>query len=212
MVIRILVVDDEPIVRSGLKAILSSDPHLEVVAEADDGVQAIEQVRAHRPDVVFMDVKMPRMNGHESTRTIRAMTNPPAIVMLTSLNADDTCLQALEAGACSFVVKASGNEDIIRAAHAALTEEPFYSPAAAKAMRAALPLTPDVEAQTSFEHLSDREQEIAGLLREGTSNRDIAQILHISEGTVKSHIANMLTRLNLSNRTQLAIIADRALR
>src|SRR5690625_778701 len=96
MVIRILVVDDEPIVRSGLKAILSSDPHLEVVAEADDGVQAIEQVRAHRPDVVFMDVKMPRMNGHESTRTIRAMTNPPAIVMLTSLNADDTCLQRSE--------------------------------------------------------------------------------------------------------------------
>src|SRR5690625_2236896 len=140
MAIRILIVDDRPILRSGLKMILSSDPHVEVIAEAADGFQAIEQTHKHRPDVIFMDVKMPNMDGHEATRRIRALANPPAIVMLTSLNADETCLQALQAGACSFVVKASPNEDLIRAAHTALTDEPFYSPAAAKAMRAALPL------------------------------------------------------------------------
>ena len=134
MTIRILVVDDEPLVRTGLATILDSAPGLEVVAQAGDGAEAIEKVRLHRPDVVFMDLQMPRMNGNEATREIRAMVNPPAIVVLTSLNADDTCVRALEAGACSFVVKASPNEDLIRAARTALTDEPFYSPAAARSI------------------------------------------------------------------------------
>lgn len=212
MTIRILLVDDDPIVRMSLTTILGAAGGLEVVAEAADGAAAVEQVRRHRPDVVFMDLQMPRMNGNEATRAIRALPCPPAIVVLTSLNADDTCLRALEAGACSFVVKASPNEDFIRAAHAALTEEPFYSPAAAKAMRAALPQGPDAAAARDFADLTPREQEIAAALRLGSSNREIAHALHVSEGTVKSHINQMLTRLSLANRTQLAVLADRALR
>ena len=98
MVIRILIVDDDPFVRTGLTAILNSADGLEVVAEAHDGVEAIEKVHLHHPDVVFMDLQMPRMNGNEATREIRKLPSPPAIVVLTSLNVDDTCLQALEAG------------------------------------------------------------------------------------------------------------------
>ncbi len=212
MTIRILVVDDEPLVRTGLATILDSAPGLEVVAQAGDGAEAIEKVRLHRPDVVFMDLQMPRVNGNEATRAIRSMANPPAIVVLTSLNADDTCVRALEAGACSFVVKASPNEDLIRAARTALTDEPFYSPAAARAMRAALPRNPDEESARLFSALTAREQEIAARLREGLTNREIARALHVSEGTVKTHINQMLTRLGLTNRTQLAVLADRALR
>src|SRR5690625_659853 len=125
MAIRILIVDDDPFVRTGLKAILGSADGLEVVAEAHAGVEAIDKSHLHHPDVVFMDLQMPRMNGNEATRAIRSLPNPPAIVVLTSLNVDDTCLQALEAGACSFVIKAAPNEDLIRAARTALTDEIF---------------------------------------------------------------------------------------
>lgn len=211
MTIRILLVDDEPLPRAGLKAILASADGLEVVAEANDGIEALEKVHLHRPDVVFMDLQMPRMNGNDATRAIRAQPRPPAIVVLTALNVDDTCLRALEAGACSFVVKASPNEDLIRAARTALTDEPFYSPAAARAMRAALPATADSSTRRHFLALTPREREIAAELREGNSNREIARALRVSEGTVKTHINQMLTRLGLTNRTQLAVLADRAL-
>src|SRR5699024_735579 len=129
MVIRILIVDDDPFVRTGLTAILNSAAGLEVVAEAHDGVEAIEKVHVHHPDVVFMDLQMTRMTGNEAARAIRTLTDPPAIVVLTSLVVDGTCLHALEAGACSFGIKAAPNEDRIRAARTALTDEPFYSPA-----------------------------------------------------------------------------------
>lgn len=212
MTIRLLIVDDEPIVRTGLTAILDSAGDIDVIGHAEDGAQAVEMVLRHRPDVVFMDLHMPKMDGHEATRAIRALPNPPPIVVLTSLNADDTCVSALEAGACSFVVKASPNEDLIRAARSAVTDEPFYSPAAAKAMRAALPRAPDARAASQFATLTDREQQIAEQLRRGHSNREIAAALHVSEGTVKTHINHMLTRLDLTNRTQLAVLTDRALR
>lgn len=212
MTIRLLIVDDEPLVRTGLSAILGSAGDIQVIGHAEDGAEAVEMVRRHRPDVVFMDLHMPRMDGHEATRAIRALPNPPAIVVLTSLNADDTCVSALEAGACSFVVKASPNEDLIRAARSALSDEPFYSPAAARAMRAALPRTADQDSATRFASLTAREQQIAEHLRHGHSNREIAAALHVSEGTVKTHINHMLTRLDLTNRTQLAVLADRAVR
>src|SRR5690625_7577973 len=133
MVIRILIVDDDPFVRTGLTAILNSADGLEVVAEAHDGVEAIEKVHLHHPDVVFMDLQMPRMNGNEATRAIRTLPNPPAIVVLTSLNVDDTCLHALEAGACSFVINAAPNEDLLRAAPPAAAAEPLSSTRAAEA-------------------------------------------------------------------------------
>lgn len=210
----IVVVDDENIVRMGLRTILSSDPGLEVVAEAADGIEGIEAVRAHRPDVVFMDLHMPRLDGHEATRVIRAEPDPPAVVVLTSLNVDDYCMRALEAGACTFIVKASPNEDLIRAAHSAVTDEPFYSPAAAAAMRSALDWNPrsrEAEvALAAFGQLTPREREIARLLVTAPSNADIASALHISVGTVKSHISQMLTKLDVPGRTGLAILADRA--
>lgn len=212
MTIRILLVDDDPIVRTGLRTILGTADGLEIVAEASDGREAIEMVRLHRPDVVFMDLQMPRMNGIEATREIRALPGPPEIVVLTALNVDDTCIDALAAGACSFVVKASSNEDLIRAARTAVTDEPFYSPAAAKTLRAALPGARQAAEARRFAELTDRERQIAAHLREGHSNREVAAALHISEGTVKSHINQMLTRLGLTNRTQLAVLADRVLR
>src|SRR5690625_1151619 len=161
MVIRILIVDDDPFVRTGLKAILNSAEGLEVVAEAHDGVEAIDKVHLHHPDVVFMDLQMPRMNGIEATRAIRTLPNPPAIVVLTSLNVDDTCLHALEAGACSFVIKAAPYEDLMRAARTAVTDEPFYSPAAAKTMRAALPGGPDAASGQRCGRLTPRQRETA---------------------------------------------------
>lgn len=212
MTITVLIVDDEPLVRTGLSAILSSDEGLEVIGQASDGIEAVELVKELRPDVVFMDLQMPRMDGSQATRAIRALPDPPEVVVLTSLNADDTCVDALNAGACSFVVKASPNEDLIRAAYSALTDEPFYSPAAAKAMRAALPPAQAESARRSFDLLTPREREIASLLRHGHSNREIAKELYVSEGTVKSHLNQMLTRLDLANRTQLAVLADRVLR
>lgn len=212
MVINILIVDDEPLVRTGLEAILNSAEDLRVVGHAVDGRDAVEQVRLLRPDVVFMDLHMPRMNGNEATQAIRSLPDPPEVVVLTSLNADDTCIDALAAGACSFVVKASPNEDLIRAARSALTDEPFYSPAAARAMRAGLPPRVDSGSLEAFDLLTPREQQIGDLLRDGLSNREISARLYVSEGTVKAHINQMLTRLGLSNRTQLAVLADRVLR
>src|SRR5690625_4323170 len=188
MPIRILVVDDEHLTRRGLVTSLSAAPDLEVVAEAEDGAQAIELPRRHHPDVVFMDLQMPGLDGTAATREIRRLPRPPAVVVLTQMRADETCLLALEAGACSFIVKASPNEDLIRAARTALSDEPFFSPAAARVMRAALPAPADPRAAESFATLTARERQIAHELRAGTSNRDIARVLSISEGTVKSHI------------------------
>lgn len=207
---RILIVDDDPIVRTGLTDILSAADGLEVVGQAENGAEAITAVQAHHPDVVFMDLHMPVMDGHEATARIRSLPNPPAVVVLTSLNVDDTCVRALQAGACSFVVKASPNEDLIRAARTATSDEPFYSPAAAQAMRAALP--ENAQETTAYASLTAREREIGDLLRQGMANKEIAERLFVSQGTVKTHINNMLTTLGLSNRTQLAVLADRALR
>src|SRR5699024_10674623 len=147
--------------------ILNSSEGLTVVGQAANGSEAIEAVRAHYPDVVFMDLHMPVMDGHQATAHIRALHSPPAVGILTSLNVDETCLRALQARACSFVVKASPNADVIRAAHTATSEEPFYSPAAAAAMRAALPHHPQENA--SFSSLTPRAQQVAELLRHGCS-------------------------------------------
>lgn len=212
MPVRILIVDDEPLVRTGLTAILDSAEDLTVIGHAGDGIEAIEMVRAHRPDVVFMDLQMPRMNGADATREIRALPQPPAIVVLTALNADDTCVNALNAGAASFVVKASSNEDLIRAARTATTDEPFYSPAAAVAMRSVLPPILDPGQRSAFEQLPLREKEIANLLRNGFTNEEIGVALHISQSTVKSSLNKTLVRLGITNRTQLAILAERVLR
>jgi DNA-binding NarL/FixJ family response regulator len=222
--IRVLIADDQRLMRDGLRVLLELQDGIVIVGEAGNGVEALAQVAATTPDVVLMDVRMPQMNGVEATRALRERGDRPRILVLTTFDDDQYVFDALKAGAAGYVLKDLPAADLAAAIRSVHSGGVHLDPAVASKVVAefsrlhAAPAAPPTRApsppQTSvaqplapLEELTPREREVLRLLSTGASNREIGEQLFISEGTVKNHISNILSRLNLRDRTQAAIWA-----
>jgi DNA-binding NarL/FixJ family response regulator len=201
--IRIVLADDHAVVRQGLKMFLALDPELEVVGEAANGAQALEQVALLKPDVVLMDLKMPVMDGLTAIGRIRSAYPETEVVAVTSVLEDAAIIDAVRAGAIGYLLKDTEADELCRAIKAAAAGQVQLSP------QAAARLVREVRAPDSPEQLSPRELEVLRLIARGLSNREIAQALVISEKTVKTHASSILSKLGLASRTQAALHAMR---
>ena len=214
--IRVVLVDDDPLVRSAIRTILAATDDIRVVAEADDGDGAVPAIDSFAPDVVLMDVRMARVSGVAATERIRAREGAPEVLVLTTFDADEHVLGALHAGAGGFVLKDTPPAEIVEAVRRVARGEMTLSPAAARRLvdRVAQPGSRDRgrDARARLEALTDREREVADAVGEGASNADIAAALFMSVATVKAHVSSLLAKLELDNRVQVALLVQEARR
>lgn len=212
--IRVLLADDDPLVRTGLKMMLRGADGIEVVGEAADGAQVAAAVREHRPGVVLMDIRMPVMDGLAATRALdRRGDQAPQVIVLTTFDEHGLVLEAIRAGAAGFLVKHAAPEEIVEAVRRAARGEPALSPAAARALiehAAAGPGNRAEHARQQLTRLTEREREVADAVAQGLSNTEIGALLHLSVGTVKAHLSSALAKLELDNRVQLALLTHDA--
>jgi DNA-binding NarL/FixJ family response regulator len=207
--IRVLIVDDDALVRSGLLMMLGGQPDLEVVGQAVDGRDGVAAAREHRPDVVLMDIRMPRMNGLEATEHLQSWDDPPKVIVLTTFDADDYVVRALGAGASGFLLKDTPPAAITEAVRRVADGDPMLSPSVTSRLIAQLTAgqAPDRTraARERMARLTEREHEVAVAVGHGLSNAEIAGRLHLSVPTVKAHIGRLFTKLDAGNRVQIAI-------
>ena len=205
LVMRVVIADDHGIVRSGLRLLLEQQPDIEVVGEAADGAEARDLAIAERPDLAILDVKMPKLTGLQATREIREQA-PDVAVLILSMHDDERYLfEALKAGASGYVLKRQADEDLLDAVRAVQRGEPFLTPDAQRALiKDVLERGPD-----QADELTPREQEVVKLVAEAHTNREIAEILHLSEKTVESHRANAMRKLGMRDRVELVRYAVR---
>ncbi len=215
--IRVVLVDDEALVRAGVRAILNSDPEVEVVAEAGDGRAAVDVVRAHRPDVVLMDIRMPALDGIAATGEIVRAVPGTGVLILTTFSDDHYIAQALELGASGFLLKTGDPRELLAAVHAVRAGGAYLSPNVAKRVISAYGTTRpgsramrSMAAKNRVEGLSERELEVLSLIGAGLSNAEIAERLHVVEGTVKAYASTLFKHLGVRNRVEVAIIAHHA--
>jgi DNA-binding NarL/FixJ family response regulator len=202
--VRVLIADDHGIVRSGVKLLLDRQPDIEVVAEAEDGVEAVQKTIEHRPDVAVLDVSMPLMTGLQATHEIKQHA-PDTQVLILSMHDDDRYLfEALRAGAAGYVLKRAADQDLVDAVRAAGRGEPFLTASAQQTL-----IREFLERGDQPEELSPREQEVVKLIAEAHTNREIAEILQLSEKTVESHRARVLQKLGMRDRVELVRYAIR---
>jgi DNA-binding NarL/FixJ family response regulator len=213
-VISVLLVDDEALVRAGLRMILETADDLTVVGDAEDGRTAIEAVSRSRPDVVLMDIRMPRLDGLAATEAIRARPDPPAIVVLTTFDTDDAVFRALEAGATGFLLKDTPPAELLRAVRLAADGDSMLSPGVTRQLIDRFTAEDRSrrrrDALDRLQGLTEREREVLVEIGLGRANSDIATHLHMSEATVKTHVSHLFDKLAATNRVQLAIAAFRA--
>ncbi len=208
--IKVLIVDDHRVVRQGLRTFLELHPDIEVVGEADDGVAAVAMTQQLAPDVILMDLVMPGMDGIAATRQLKALGLGVRVIALTSFTEDDKVIPAIQAGASSYLLKDVSPDDLVAAIRAAYRGEARLHPDIARKLMDAVRAEPAAtQREPTRADLSDRELEVIRLVAEGLNNREIASRLVISEKTVKTHISHILSKLNLDDRTQLAIYAIR---
>ncbi|MEV5706400.1 response regulator transcription factor [Actinoallomurus sp. NPDC052274] len=209
---RVLLVDDEPMVRAFLRTILGSAEDIEVVAEAHDGAAGLEAVRRHRPDVVLMDLRMPGMDGLTAIERVNELADPPNVVVLTTFDADPYVLRALRAGATGFLVKSTPPEELIGLVRAAAQGHTVLSPAAARRLIAVSTdgLSARERARELVGSLTEREAQVLAGLGEGLSNAQIAARLFLSEATIKGYVSRTLDKLGCVNRTQAGLLAHDA--
>ena len=207
--IRVVIADDHPVYRSGLRVMIQDHPGVQFVAEANDGDEAIAVCRAERPDVVLMDIRMPGTSGIEATRVLVAEQPDLGVLMLTMLEDDTSVFAALRAGARGYVLKGAGPDEIIRAIQAVAAGEALLGPAVAR--RVAAFLQPDIRSRPHpFPSLSSRERDILDLIAGGQSNPDIARRLALSEKTVRNNVSTILTKLMAADRAELIVRAREA--
>ena len=208
--IRVLVCDDQWIVCEGLETILNNDPDIEVVATAQDGAQALEKIPKVNPDVVLMDLKMPGMNGIQATRKIVEQYPEVKVLVLTTYGADEWVFDAIRSGASGYLLKGTPRETLIAAVKGTVAGETYVDPAIAGKLfsRIAQQAAPPANT-TLMDALSERELDVLRLLARGLSNAEIAQQLYLSEGTVRNYVSAILTKLDVSDRTQAAVTALR---
>jgi len=212
-VIRVLLADDEAMIRAGVAAILSADDAIEVVSEAGDGRQAVEQARATRPDVVLLDIRMPRLDGLAAAEEIRTLLPDTGVIMLTTFGEDTYIERALAGGASGFLLKSGDPRELLAGVHAVADGAAFLSPKVAHRVIAQLSGDRASRAATARDRiaaLTARESEVLGLVGAGLSNAEIAAKLFVVEGTVKAYVSAILGRLGVRNRVQAAIIAHEA--
>ena len=207
--VRVLLVDDDDLMRAGLKAVLSSDSRVEVVGEAGSGRAAVEQVRALRPDLVLMDVRMPDLDGISATREVTAASPDVKVVILTTFEQDDYIFGALNAGASGFLLKRSGPEELLAAIQTVAAGDSLLSPSVTRTVidRMARQPTPEIGPSRLLDSLTPREREVLVLLARGLSNSEIATGLVIEESTVKTHVKRILMKLRLRDRIQAVVFA-----
>jgi DNA-binding NarL/FixJ family response regulator len=202
-VIRVLLVDDDALVRSGLRMMLAGAAGIEVVGEAEDGRAALGAVDRHHPDVVLMDIRMPQLDGIAATRLLRAQPRAPAVIVLTTFDADELVLRALRAGAAGFLLKDTAPPEIVRAIELVHAGEGMLSPAVTGKLIALVSGDDrSEEAREALSQLSEREREVALAVGRGASNADIAAELYMSVATVKAHVSRLLAKLALDNRVR----------
>jgi DNA-binding NarL/FixJ family response regulator len=206
---RILIVDDDPLVRSGLSLILGGAPSLEVVGQASDGRAGLAAVEEHRPDVVLMDIRMPTMDGIEATEALVARGDAPKVIVLTTFDADEYVLRALAAGASGFLLKDTSPEDIVAAVHKVAAGEPMLSPSVTTTLIQQVTTHHAPErtrlAQERLARLTEREHDVALAVGRGLTNAEIAGELYLSVPTIKAHIGRLFVKLEVENRVQIAL-------
>jgi len=206
--IRILIVDDDPLVRSGLALILGGSTTLQVVAQAGNGKEGLAAIDEHLPDVVLMDIRMPVMDGLEATEALAARAEAPRVIVLTTFDADDYVLRALAAGASGFLLKDTAPELIVDAIHRVAAGEAMLSPSVTETLIAQITTqqSPDrTAAIVRLQRLTEREHEVALAVGRGLSNAEIAAELYLSVPTVKAHVSRLFDKLEVTNRVQIAI-------
>ena len=212
--VRVLLVDDDALVRAGLRIILSSAHDLEVVGEVNDGAHAVAAVREHRPDVVLMDIRMAEMDGIAATAALRRLDPPPQVIVLTTFQADEQVMSALRAGASGFLVKDTPPAEIINAVRLVAAGDAIISPSVTRTLLAHFGDTRASERQSAAAErlatLTDREREVAAAIGSGASNAEVAASLFMSEATVKAHVSRLFTKLDATSRVQIAILVHDA--
>jgi len=205
--IRVLIVDDHAVVREGLQLFLGEESdEIEVVGEAGDGIEAVEKAKALRPDVILMDVLMPRRNGIEALREIRESDSPSHVLMLTTFSEDAHVHDAIKAGATGYLLKDVSREDLLAAIRAAAQGRPTLHPEAQSRLMRQLTAQPE---ESPLDALTDRERDVLRLIARGSSNKAIAKTLFLSVGTVKGYVSAILSKLEVADRTQAALLAVR---
>jgi NarL family two-component system response regulator LiaR len=205
--IRILIADDHAIVRKGIRALLSTEPDIEVIGEAGNGAEAVALAQKTSPDVILMDLVMPKVDGIEATRQISEQQPGAHILVLTSFAADDKVFPAIKAGALGYLLKDSGPEALVQAIHQVHRGEPSLEPSIARKVLTELSAPP--KKPLTADPLTERELDILRLVAQGRSNKEIAEQLVIAEMTVRTHVSNILGKLHLASRTQAALYALR---
>jgi DNA-binding NarL/FixJ family response regulator len=207
MTIRVLVADDQSMVRAGFRMLLSGEEDIEVVAEASNGLEAVAQAARFHPTVVLMDIRMPQLDGLEATRRILASDDTARILILTTFDLDEYVYEALRSGASGFVLKDDPPEQLLAAIRVVADGEALLSPAITKRVIKQFTRMPRPEPPRQLEELTERELDVFRLVARGLSNAEIARELYISDTTVKTHITHILMKLNLRDRVQAVVLA-----
>ena len=206
---RILLVDDHEVVRLGLKALIERQPDMEVVAEAESTARAVTLAVAHEPDVVVMDIRLGSGSGIDACREIMARLPATKVIMLTSYAEDDVLFAAIEAGAAGYVLKQAGGQDVVRALQAVAEGQSLLDPALTARVFARVRRAAHNEEAAAFAMLSEQEQRVLALIASGQTNRQIAQSLHLGEGTIRNYVSTVLGKLGVANRAEAAAYATK---
>ncbi len=208
MMIRIVLVDDQIMVREGLAAIIGTDPEIEVVGQADNGEEALTQVQALEPDMVVMDLQMPVMNGVQATEALKESQPSLPVLVLTTYAADEWVFDAIRAGAAGYLLKDSRREELVAAIKGTMVGESFLDPAiAGKLMKHFSQKKSASQPETALADLTDRERDVLRLIGQGLNNSAIAERLHLAPGTVRNYVSTIIEKLGVGDRTQAAIVA-----
>jgi DNA-binding NarL/FixJ family response regulator len=208
MSVRVLIADDQELVRTGFRVILSAEPDIEVVGEAADGREAVEATARLRPDVVLMDIRMPNMDGIEATRRLTAGPHPTLVLILTTFDVDEYVFEALRAGASGFLLKDARADDLLQAVRVVAAGDALLAPSVTRRLIADYARRPSLRPQQDqFADLTPREVEVFRLVAHGLSNAELARHLTVSDATVKTHIARIFTKLDLHDRVQAVVLA-----
>ena len=209
--IRVLIVDDQPLLRTGFSMILNAEDGIELVGEASNGREAIDAARAKRPHVVLMDIRMPELDGVEATKIIKAFDEPPAVIILTTFDLDEYVYSSLQAGASGFLLKDAPPEDLVAAIRVVARGDALLAPSVTRRLISRFSSMPvPSDGGHRFSDLTDREGEVLGLMARGLSNGEIARELILGETTIKTHVGRILMKLGARDRVQAVIAAYEA--
>jgi DNA-binding NarL/FixJ family response regulator len=206
-VIRVVIADDQTLVRTGLRMILSGEPDIEVIGEAADGREAVQVCESVHPDVVLMDVRMPEVDGIDATRAVTAQADPPRVLVLTTFDLDDVVYEALRAGASGFLLKDASEDRLTTAIRVVADGGSLFAPSVTRRLIEEFAQRSGPVAPIGLDRLTERETEVLAQVARGRSNAEIAAALFVSENTVKTHVARMLMKLGLRDRVQAVVVA-----